>query len=485
VHHISAELREKVYSLKIESREHVTSSFAAHRDRKAVMLGLSSRGVSQAERVHEFRDPVHVFIKATTQERRLIDSWPVQRLRHVHQLALTHLLYPGAVHSRLEHALGTMELATRIYESITQEDKTQDPAVSDLLPRKGQHDDHYWKRVVRLGALLHDVGHLPFSHGPEDLLPDGWSHEKLSQAIILGDDLAPLFESLKVNPSDIAKIAVGPKYYKEEPFSPLEHLLTEIVTGDAFGADRIDYLLRDSHHAGVQYGRFDHHRLIDTLRILPQEGTSRLVLGVEEGGLHSAEALLLARFFMRTQLYYHHIRRIYDIHLKEFLSTWLPAGKFSVDLDDHRKLTDLQVLAAMAEAAEDEGNPAHHSAKRIVHRDHFKLLYQRDPDDYLKNPQAAQAVYAAAVAEFGKDKVRYDSNLESGKSPRNLLDFPMLIHGQKVVSARKISEILRAGIPVVDVEFVFISSELRDDAMNWLKSAKQGILVGQTKENEK
>ncbi|OPX87034.1 MAG: hypothetical protein A4E52_01438 [Pelotomaculum sp. PtaB.Bin013] len=109
---------------------------------------------------------------------------------------------------------------------------------------------------------------------------------------------------------DIVKLAVGPKKYKDINFTDWETILSEIIVGNSFGVDRIDYLLRDSYHAGVAYGKFDHYRLIDTLRILPRStGENNVsiepVLGVEEGGLHSAEALLLARYFMYTQVYSH------------------------------------------------------------------------------------------------------------------------------------------------------------------------------------
>lgn len=96
---------------------------------------------------------------------------------------------------------------------------------------------------------------------------------------------------------DVAKIAVGPEHFNGRTFSELDAILYEIIGGDVFGADRMDYLLRDSHHAGVAYGRFDHYRLIDTMRALPKEHeeTDEPALGVEEGALQSAESLLWAR----------------------------------------------------------------------------------------------------------------------------------------------------------------------------------------------
>jgi HD superfamily phosphohydrolase len=147
---------------------------------------------------------------------------------------------------------------------------------------------------------------------------------------------------------DVIKLAVGRKKAKDIEFSDWETILSEIIVGDEFGVDRMDYLLRDSHHVGVAYGRFDHYRLIDTLRILARSlegdnGSQEPTLGVEEGGIQSAEALMLARYFMYSQVYIHPVRRIYDIHLKDFLKNWLPGGWFSTKLGKHLVLTDNEV----------------------------------------------------------------------------------------------------------------------------------------------
>ncbi len=278
--------------------------------------------------VHEIRDPIHVFIRMDTQERRVVDSPAFQRLRHVHQLALSHLVYPAATHMRFEHCLGVMELAGRVYDVLTHQEHLARVQSSNI---PGLEERQYWRRVLRMAALCHDLGHLPFSHAAEhELLPDGWDHERLSVALILSESMRDLWASLvpPLNPEHVAKLAVGTKKQKHveamtgKPivFNEWESLVSEIIVGDAFGVDRMDYLLRDSHHAGVPYGRFDHYRLIDTLRILPKGGESEEpVLGVEFGGLHAAEALLLARRFMFIQVYMHQVRRIYDVHLRDFL----------------------------------------------------------------------------------------------------------------------------------------------------------------------
>ena len=244
--------------------------------------------------VHEIRDPVHGFITIDTPERAVLDSPPVQRLRHIHQLAMEYLVYPGATHKRFEHALGVMELASRVYDVITRNDLVSEK-VRNLITGVGSEDERrYWRRVVRMAALCHDIGHLPFSHAAEDeLLPQGTKHENMTAALIESIEMKQIWESLvpPLTTDHILKLSVGKRYLPEMSFSPLEELLSEIIVGNAFGVDRMDYLLRDSIHIGVQYGRFDHNRLIDSLRILPttdysddSEAFPPATLGLEQGG---------------------------------------------------------------------------------------------------------------------------------------------------------------------------------------------------------
>jgi len=225
---------------------------------------------------HEIRDPIHGFIKIFQDERVILDSKPVQRLRDIHQLGLTYLLYPSATHKRFEHSLGVMELATRVFDVITSPENIL-PELREELPELDNKDQlRYWRRVVRVAALCHDLGHLPFSHAVEkEVFPEGWDHERMTAKIIedcLEEILMKLTPPVRV--IDVVKTALGPKkiseIYPDIVFSPWEVILSEIITGDCFGTDRMDYLLRDSYHIGVAYGRFDQFRLIDTLRILPE-----------------------------------------------------------------------------------------------------------------------------------------------------------------------------------------------------------------------
>lgn len=443
--------------------------------------------------IHEIRDPIHVFVRLDNHERRVLNSRPFQRLRHIHQLAMTYLVYPGATHKRFEHSLGVMELATRIYDVITNPNNVEElpPEVKGVLPElRDLKAIDYWRCVLRMAALCHDVGHLPFSHAAEkELLPEGWDHERITREIINSEDMKAIWDAITppLRPDDITKLAVGPKKAKNLEFSDWETILAEIIVGDAFGADRMDYLLRDSHHTGVAYGKFDHYRLIDTLRILPpppsgegEKGKSQEpALGVEEGGIQSAEALMLARYFMYSQVYFHPVRRVYDIHLKDFLKEWLPGGIFPVDIEKHINITDNEVTAALLEAAYDSSKPGYIHAKRIVCRQHFKVLYQRNPSDVKQNPEAGLAIYDAACKKYGSAHLRHDKYTQKGGAP----DFPVRMRDGRIESSLTVSETLNQ-LPVVAVDYVFADRGIYEEARNWLDDKREQIIQPSEEEND-
>ena len=427
---------------------------------------------------HEIRDPIHVFIRLDSDERKVLDSPPFQRLRHIHQLALTYLVYPGATHKRFEHSLGVMELASRIFDVVTDPENIyqQFPSVRDIIPIHRQFNHLRWKRTLRLAALCHDLGHLPFSHASEALLPQGWDHERMTMEIILSEQMADIWKDIGVQPKDVAKLAIGPKKskdYMDIELNEWESILSEIITGDVFGADRMDYLLRDSYHAGVAYGKFDHYRLIDTMRILPKEGadgSQEPVLGVEEGGLESAEALLLARYFMFSQIYFHPVRLIYDEHLSDFLKLWLGEGMFSTEYEGHLKNTDNEVISGMISIAGDKSHPAHAHAERIVRRRHFKSIYRPAAEDQ-KFLEPGRKIYEAASEKFGEKNVKHIQRTQVRR--KNF--FPVLIQGARISEAASEKETF-SNIPLASCENVFISPEMKEQADVWLSGKREEIL---------
>ena len=472
-----------IYSLK----EHVSAGLP---------LCYPHMTMKKALTVSELRDPVHGFVRLDSDEVRVVNSPEYQRLRSIHQLALTYNIYPGATHKRFEHCLGVMEVASRIYDVVTNDRNVlADSEIRSIVPKVGAFDWNYWRRVLRMAALCHDLGHLPFSHAAEDLLPADFSHEKISHEIITGSGMAGVWKELKIQATDVAKIAVGPKYCPD-PLSVWESILSEMIIGDTFGADRIDYLLRDSHHAGVQYGRFDHYRLIDTIRILPKadakppnrdpsqsafdfeelrpikiEASQEPTLGIEQGGLQSSEALLWARYFMWTQVYLHHVRQVYDLHLADFLKRWLPSGQFSVNPSEHVKMTDNEVNSAMAEACRSESSIGHSAAMCVMRRGHFRRVYEENFRDRSINSKSFEVFWKAVENRYGPEKAKW-KRIDQKRQGKQ---FPVLMSSGDCENSINLSSTL-ANIPVVSSAVIFVHPEVRDDAISWLSTNRSRIL---------
>ena len=388
---------------------------------------------------------------------------------------MSYLVYPGATHKRFEHSLGVMELAGRVFDVVTAADNVHESFRPTVLSFT-EDEKGYWRRVLRMAALCHDIGHLPFSHAAEiELLPKDRSHESITVDLIRGDLMAEIWGSMTppLRPLDIAKVAVGQKYAPGVEFGDWEKLLHEIIGGDALGVDRMDYLLRDSHHTGVAYGRFDHYRLIESVRILPaSEQSDALALGIESGGIHSTEALLLARYFMFMQVYHHHVRVAYDLHLEEFLKAWLPGGLFPEDWDNLKSLADNEVLSAISESAREKSAPGYDPAKRIVERGHFRRAYAPTLHDKELLDDPVAAVADACSKKFGAHGVR-QRTFPPKAGP--VTDFPVTDSQGNIESSHAVSLPLRQ-IPVVDVGYVLIAPESVADARRWVRSNKDSIL---------
>lgn len=366
-------------------------------------------------RKYEIRCPVHGFVTVNDWERQIIAQPAFQRLRRIRQLAWTDQVYPGAMHTRFEHSLGVMHTAALLYDSIVRNS-------AEVLHAELGYDEAGFRRnrqMVSLAALLHDVGHSPFSHASEDLFPDldngegKYTHEQYSAAIVRG----PLRESLedhKLNQGnygfvadDVAALIEGSAGAKQGLF------WRDLITGQ-MDADRMDYLLRDSYHAGVQYGKFDLHRLISTVTAIPGAEGRPPRLGIEYGGWHAAEALVLARYFMFTQVYFHKTRVAYDIHLRETMKELLPNGHFpkptSDELGEFLKWDDWRVLGLLS-----SGKGGEHGA-RLCNRDHYRLAYQtneiqtQDDRDVLARIRIALGDILTAEMPAGKSWYKIDDS---------------------------------------------------------------------------
>lgn len=213
------------------------------------------------------RDSVYGDISLSDFEQRIMDMPQFQRLRRIKQLGLISLIYPGATHTRFEHCVGTMNLGSKLATEL------------------GLDEDEI--ELVRASALLHDLGHGPFSHVSEGVL--SVPHEELTKNVITQTSMKDLLEE-KFDVNDIVDIINGKGH------------LGPIVSGE-LDVDRMDYLLRDSHNTGVAYGIIDYERIISNLKL--EDG---LILDIK--GVQAAEGALVSRYFMYPSVYQHHTTRV-------------------------------------------------------------------------------------------------------------------------------------------------------------------------------
>lgn len=181
---------------------------------------------------------------------------------------------------------------------------------------------------------------------------------------------------------------------------------------------------------------------------------------------------MLARFFMYSQLYFHPVRRVYDIHLKDFLKDWLPGGQFSTEVARHLEVTDNEVTAGLLSASRTAGSPGHEVARRITDRTHFRVLYQRHPDDVRVNPEAGKAVFEAASVQFGANRVRHDRYSQRSGAP----DFPVLTKDGRIASSLAMSQTLNQ-LEAVSVDFVFVDPAILPEARQWLQQNLRTIIT--------
>lgn len=343
--------------------------------------------MSNPSEPYEIRDPVHGFIRLNEHEWDVINQPEIQRLRRIRQLGWTDLVYPGAMHTRFEHSLGVMHVASRMFDALLR--RSEDVLMSEYGFDEGSLQRQ--RRVIRLAALLHDLGHGPFSHAAEELLPakgrgsDKFTHEDYSEAVIerrLKDVIEnhPEASNYRIQVEEILGILGA------TPNSPVEVFVKALVSGQ-MDADRMDYLLRDAHHAGVQYGRYDLDRLIYSLQFCPDAGTGDHHIGVAEDGIHAVEGLLIARFMMFTQLYFHKTRVIYDRHLVECLKELLKPtnGLFPPpdEIDEFLKWDDWKVLGMIS------GGEGGKHGQILRERKHYRMVFSTS--EFAKVHETAEA----------------------------------------------------------------------------------------------
>jgi hypothetical protein len=324
------------------------------------------------------RDPLWGTIELGGAARGVVDSAAFQRLRYIRQLGLAHLVYPGAHHTRFDHALGVHHLIRRAISSLA--DRGQ---LEGIAPEE--------RALVPMAGLLHDVGHYPFSHALEELeepmIPG--HHESLTGRFLRDPDVKRSLESIAPDgPARVESLIRGVSD------SPLQGL----VSG-SLDLDKVEYLKRDARFCGVPYGEVDVDRLLNGLMVLAPPGGGPPEVGVHEKGVAALESLLFSKYQMFRNVYWHHAVRAATVLYKRIVFDALGAGL--IEADELVGKTDEALLFLLAERAEDRDPSGTPAVGRLV-----DALQRR------RLPKRAAEVVAADVAGGEGGWLRSDGSLK-------------------------------------------------------------------------
>jgi len=292
-------------------------------------------------------DPIHDFIRVYEHEISIIDKPIFQRLRRIRQLSGAHLTYPAAQHTRFEHSLGVMHIAS---------------LAGHALNEKGifKSDDI---EILRLAGLLHDIGHGPFSHLFEEIIQEKKiSHEDYGKEIILKSEIGDVLSKNGFDKKLITKIAFGNSKFQ---------FMNEIVSG-TLSADMMDYLLRDGYFTGAEHAKIDHKRITQSLYVHHKK------LALERSALYSFESMMYSRYQMFKAVYFHKTVRAAEVMLIEALR--LSDDEFgftSFNLNEYVKLTDEYVLSSLISSKSSKLKRARQFAQDYQNRKLLKCVFER------------------------------------------------------------------------------------------------------------
>ncbi len=346
------------------------------------------------------RDSIHGNLPLNPFEIEVLDYPQLQRLRRVKQLGFISLIYPGANHSRFEHSIGTMHLASKLADQLELSKEDKD--------------------LVRIAGLLHDAGHGPFSHVSEAVL--GVNHEEITAFVIektsIHDKLSEKFDT-----KEIIDIING------------EGKLGPIISGD-LDMDRMDYLIRDSHYTGVAYGVIDTERIISNLKL-----ERELILDIK--GVQAAESALTARYLMYPSVYQHHTTRIINAMFRRCLRDLI--NQDSLDPKDMYKYDDADMISICRHS---EGL----SREMMEKIDNRNLLKRAKvlPVNLFEEPEKIFKIEKEDILK-AEEEISEDFNLNRDYTILNIAEYPrfeemktLVEFGDKLYHLSEISSIVDA-----------------------------------------
>ncbi|AJW69871.1 HD domain-containing protein [Nitrosopumilus adriaticus] len=292
-------------------------------------------------------DPIHDFIRVYDHELSIIDNPIFQRLRRIRQLSGAHLTYPAAQHTRFEHSLGVMHIASQAGNALNEKEILKSDDIE----------------ILRLSGLLHDIGHGPFSHLFEEIIQERKiSHEDFGKEIILKSEIGDILSKNGYDKKLVTKIAFGDSKFQ---------YLNEIVSG-ALSADMMDYLLRDGYFTGAEHAKIDHKRITQSLDVHKKK------LALERSALYSFESMMHSRYQMFKAVYFHKTVRAAEVMLLEALRLSDDEYGFTTfNLDEFVNLTDEYVLSTLISSKSTKLRRARQFAQDYQDRKLLKCVFER------------------------------------------------------------------------------------------------------------
>ncbi|MFQ5969006.1 MAG: HD domain-containing protein [Nitrososphaerales archaeon] len=335
--------------------------------------------------VAEISDPIHGYVYLSAVERDIIDTYTFQRLRRIRQLAGAHLIYPGAQHSRFEHSLGTMHLAG---------------LAGNVLKDKGYMDGDQIQ-TLRLAALLHDIGHGPFSHLFEEVMAERSkiTHEDIGRKIIQQTVIRDILSKHGFSAKSISTLCFG-----ESKMT----FLNEVIAG-GLSADIMDYLLRDSYFTGAKYGNVDAERIISSFEV------DKNTLALDKAALYSFESLMISRYEMFKAVYFHKTVRSAEVMLLRSMILADEELKLTESsIENYLELTDDATMVRLTSlhAKNDDLKLAAKLARDYMNRRLLKCVFEKI---LHKSDSIVRRLFSKKTLESLTDQIASSANVDPNK----------------------------------------------------------------------